>query len=88
MGYDTFLFKDVIYLFLERRERREKERERNINVCLPLVRPHLRTWPATQACALTGNGTGGHLLRRSAINPHQPGLAAGAFNVVNVFVFL
>ena len=28
----TFLFKKVIYLFLERGEGREKERERNINV--------------------------------------------------------
>ena len=47
--------KIFIYLFLERREGREKERERNINVWLPLVCPPLRTWPATQACALTGN---------------------------------
>ena len=45
-----FLF---IY-FLERGEGREKERERNSNVWLPLTRPILGTWPATQ-CALTGN---------------------------------
>ena len=31
----SFFFKDFIYLFLERGERREKERERNINVWLP-----------------------------------------------------
>ena len=31
---------------------REEERERNINVWLPLTRPLLGTWPATQACAL------------------------------------
>ena len=30
--------------------------EGNIN-WLPLAHPHLGTWPATQACALTGNGT-------------------------------
>ena len=24
---------------------------------LPLTRPQLGTWPTTQACALTGNGT-------------------------------
>ena len=47
-----------IYLFiylLESEEGREKERERNINVWLPLMRPLLRTWPTTQAHALTGN---------------------------------
>ena len=47
-----------IYLFiLERGEGQEKERERerNINVWLPLTRPLLGTWPATQAPALTGN---------------------------------
>ena len=42
------------YLFLEG-EGREKQRERNINVWLPLERPLLGTWPATQACAQTGN---------------------------------
>ena len=47
-----------LYLwFLERREGREKE-ERNPNVWLPLPQSPLKTWPATQACALTGNRTG------------------------------
>ena len=32
-------------------------RERNINVWLPLKRPLLGNWPATQECALTGNQT-------------------------------
>ena len=35
----------------------KKERERNINVWLPLAHPQLGAWPATQACALTGNRT-------------------------------
>ena len=48
-------FKDFINLFLERGEGREKERERNITVWLPPMCPSLGTWPATQACALTGN---------------------------------
>ena len=47
--------KDFIYLFVERGERREKERNRNINVWLPLTHPQLGSWPATQACAMTGN---------------------------------
>ena len=55
MTYFILFFKDFIYLFLERGEGREKERERNINVWLPLARPLLGTWPATQECALTGN---------------------------------
>ena len=41
-----------MYLFLDRGEGREKERERNINVLLPLRRPLVGVWPATQACAL------------------------------------
>ena len=63
-----FFLKDFIYLFLEREERREKERERN-NSRLPLTHPLLGTWPATQACALTGNQTGDLLVRRLALNP-------------------
>ena len=37
------IFKDLIYLFLERGQGREKERERNINVWLPLT----LAWPHT-----------------------------------------
>ena len=52
----TFFKKD--FLFLEGGKRSEKGREkRNINVWLPLARPLLGTWPATQACALIGNQT-------------------------------
>ena len=69
-------FKDFIsFIFRERgreRERgegREKERERNISVWLPLMCPPLGTWPTTQACALTGNGTGDPLVRRPVLSP-------------------
>ena len=61
-----FFFKDFIYLFLERG--REGQRERNINVWMPLVRPLLWTWPATQACALTGNWTVNALVCRRVLN--------------------
>ena len=68
-----FLFFKTIfwrfYLSLERREGKEKERERNIIVWLPLTSPLLRTWPATLACALTGNWTSDPLVLRSALNP-------------------
>ena len=54
---ESFFFNLFVYLFLERGEGREKERERNISVWLPLTCPLLGTWPATQACAMTGNWT-------------------------------
>ena len=74
-GKGTFnsFFKDFIYSFLDRREGkekgREKERERNINVWLTLVCPLLGSWPATQACALTGNRSGDTLVLRWVPNP-------------------
>ena len=43
--------KDIIYLFLERRERREKERERNTDV--KSIIDQLLLLRATQACAPT-----------------------------------
>ena len=48
-------------------EGREKERERHINVWLPLTCSLPGTWPATQACALTG--TSDPLVHRPAFNP-------------------
>ena len=65
----SICFKDFIYLFLERGEGKEKGRERNINVWLPPACPLVGTWPATRACALTGNQTGNPLVCRRALNP-------------------
>ena len=62
-----FFNKDFIYLILEKG--RENERERVINVWLPHARPLLGTWPATQACALTGNRTSDPLVHRLTLNP-------------------
>ena len=42
--------------------------ERNIDP-LPLTHPQLRAWLGTQACALTGNRTGGPLVHKLAVNP-------------------
>ena len=50
----------------------EKERERNINVWFPLTHPLLGTWPATQACALTGNQTRDPLDPKPAFTPTTP----------------
>ena len=64
-----FFKKDVISLFLDRREGGEKERERSISVWLLLTRPPLGTYTETQACALTGNQTHDPLVCRLALNP-------------------
>ena len=65
-------FEDFNDLFLERGEGKEKERERNINVWLPLVHPLLGAWPATQACAPTGNPFGSQAGTQST-EPQQQG---------------
>ena len=77
--HSFFFFEDFIYLFLE--SGREGEREGDKYQCVVALRarppPPLETWPATQACALTGKlnqqpfdsqaGT-------QSTEPHQPGL--------------
>ena len=64
-----FFFLKILLIYLERGEGKEKERERKINVWLLLKCPQLGIWPATQACALTGNRTGNPLIRTPALNP-------------------
>ena len=62
-----FFLKICIYLFLERRQgRREGERYQ----CVVASHTPPTGDPAhTQACALTGNRTGGPLVRKLALNP-------------------
>ena len=71
-----------MYVFPERGDGREEERKRNISVWLPLVYSQLGTWPATQACALTGNQTGDPLICRPALNPLSH-TSHGQFNIIN-----
>ena len=53
VGFQSiYIFKDFIYLFLEREEGKKKKRERNISVWLPLALLMLGTWPATQPATL------------------------------------
>ena len=49
-----FIFFNILFIFREGKGG-EREREKNINVWLPPAHPLLGTWPATEACALTGN---------------------------------
>ena len=64
--YYSFLNIFLKVFYFQRGEGREKEREKNINVWLPLIL--LKTWPATQACTLTGNRTGDPLFRMLVLN--------------------
>ena len=63
-----FFYKDFIYLFLERGEEREKEEEKH-QLVASRTRPQLRTWPTTQACALTRNQTSDPLVSRLVLSP-------------------
>ena len=73
MSLGGFFFK-ILFIFRERGKEGEREGEKH-QTCeryidqLPLTRFQLGTWPATQACALTGNQTGNPLVHRTALNP-------------------
>ena len=59
--FSTSFFFTILFIYFQRKGK-GGERERNISVWLPLMWPPLGTWPATQACALTGNLTGNPLV--------------------------
>ena len=63
-----FCFKDFIYLFLDRGEGWEKESEKYPCVVASGT-PPTGTWPETQICDLTWNGTGDLLVHRPVLNP-------------------
>ena len=80
LDLSLFIFKDFI-LFLEGKG--GSKRERNIVLWLPLVGSQLGTWPATQACALTGNRTRDPFAlqsRAQSTEPCQPGLNGNFLN--------
>ena len=49
----NYFLKNILFIF--RKKGREGERQGNINMWFPLMCSLLRTWPAIQAYALTGN---------------------------------
>ena len=59
--------------------------ERNINARLPLAHPLLETWPATQACALTGNRTSDLLVQRPSLSPLSHTSQEDGNNVLEIF---
>ena len=66
--YPFYFFKDFIYLFWERGREGERKGENHRCVVASWAR-HSGTWPAAQACALTGNQTSDPLVHRPAFNP-------------------
>ena len=74
-----FILPMPIFLFLFFKDlftiRERGKRGRETSVCeryidwLPLACPQLGTWPATQACALTGDWTSDLAIHRPALNP-------------------
>ena len=82
ISYYLQIFKDFIYLFLDKGKGREKE-ERNINVWLPLMRPLLETHTTTLACVLTGNRTCNPLVCRLVLSPLSD--TSQGYNVVFFF---
>ena len=60
----------LMYLFIFRQRGMEGEREGEKHQCVVASHmPLLGTWPATQPCALTGNGTDDPLVPRPVLSP-------------------
>ena len=66
--HSYFLKRFYSSVFREKGRVGEREGEKQHYV-VALMCPLLRTWPATQARALTGNGTSDPLVHRPALNP-------------------
>ena len=85
----------ILFIYFWREEKGERNTvcERNIER-LHLTRPKLGTWPATQACALTGNWTSNLLVCGTMLTePHQSGLVGISYMLLspllpNLFVNL
>ena len=65
----VFIFFKILFIYFRERGRvGEREGEKHQCVVACHTTP-LRTWPATQACALTGNRTSDPLFSSLALNP-------------------
>ena len=69
-----FLKRFYLFIYFQTEGKEGRKVRRETSICeryidwLPLSHSQLLTWPATQACALTGNGTGDPLVCRPALN--------------------
>ena len=77
-----------IYLFLERGERREKEEERRQYMAASCVPSTLGTWPTTQACGLTRNGTSDPLVHRLTLNPLSHTSQGTIYIYIYIFLYI
>ena len=66
---DLLIFsKLILFIYCQREGKGGRKRERNID-WLPPAHSQLGTWPATQACALTGNRTSDPSVCRPVLSP-------------------
>ena len=77
--FSFFLFLKILYIYFQREGKRGRKREKHQCVFASHMRPPLGTWPATQACALTGNRTSDSLAPRLAFNPLKDTSQGGNF---------
>ena len=75
------ILKNILFIFRERGMEGEREGEKHQCVVASCVCPQLGTWPATQACTLTGNKTRDPLVPRLALNPLSH-ISQGAPNTI------
>ena len=69
LGHGLFFFRFYLFIFRERGREGQWGEEKHQCVVASHVPPKLGTWPATQACALSGNRTGDSLVLRLALSP-------------------
>ncbi|KAF6104435.1 hypothetical protein HJG60_011365 [Phyllostomus discolor] len=82
--YQRGCYLKILFIYFQREGEGGKKRRKETSMCernfdgLPLACPHLGAWPATQACALTGNRTSNRQpfcsqASTQSTGPHQSG---------------
>ena len=85
-----YIFLKRFYSLIFREWERGRNREKETSMCVCHLSAPLGTWPTTQACAPTGNGTSDPLVHRPALNPlsHTGQGRLSLFEVYNVYIKL
>ena len=88
-----FIYLNILFIYFQREGKGKTKRGRETSMCkryiswLPLTCPQLGTWPATQACVLTGNRTSDLLVCRMALNPLSHTSQDCIFIYLNIYIF-